>query len=108
SASPAQNPAPSHHANAPRSSARTRQSAAPSNAQSNGPSGSTHVPVVTPNTGDKLSSTAAHNPARTSAIAAPSRYISHVDSANSAMNGSRTTMGASLANKCATLQLSHH
>ena len=52
-----------------RSSACTRHSAAPSSAQSNGPSGSTQVPVVTPNTGEMFSSTAAHSPARASAIA---------------------------------------
>ena len=47
-------------------------------------------------------------PARASAIAAPSRYISQVDSANSAMNGRRTTIAASLPNRCAAPQLSHH
>ena len=35
------------------------------------------------------------------------QYISHVDSANRAMNGRRTKMGASLANECAALPLSH-
>ena len=107
-ASPAQSPAPNHHARSPRSSARMRQSAAPSNAQSNGPSGKTHVPVVTPNTGDRFSSTAAHSPARASAVAMPSRYISQVDNANSAMNGRRTAIGVSTPNMCAAPQLSHH
>ena len=70
SASPAHSPLPATTP-APRSSARTRHSAAPSSAQSSGPSGSTQVPVVTPNTGDRFSSTAAQNPPDRSAVHQP-------------------------------------
>ena len=67
SASPTQSPLASHHGRAERPSPAAHgpgTSAAPSRAASKGPSGSTQPPVVTPNTGARLSVTAAHSPAR--------------------------------------------
>ncbi len=61
-----------------------------------------------PKTGDRFSSTAAHSPARGPATALPRRAISQVDSANRAMNGRRTTTGASVPARCAAAQDSHH
>src|SRR6185437_9484342 len=96
SARPAHNPVADHQPQAIRprlGSAWIRHKAAPSSAQSSGPSGRTHVPVVMPNTGDRLSSTAAQRPARGPATTEPRRAISQVEPANSAMNGRRTTIG---------------
>ena len=109
-ARPAQIPAPSHQArprSAPRSAmACIRHSAAPSNAQSSGPSGNTQVALVTPSTGDRLNANAAQNPTRSLAVAVPSRNISQVDSADSAINGSRTA-SADSPKTCAAPQDSH-
>ncbi len=99
SASPAHDPVPIHHRQPRSEIACTKQSAAPVSAQSSGPSGNTQLPAVTPNTGDRLSAIAANRPARSSATAVPRRNISHVVSANSAMNGARTASGASLENR---------
>ena len=110
SASPAQTPAPSHQPQAapPRAgNAAIRQRVAPSKAANSGPSGSTQVPAVTPMTGHKLASTAAHRPARAPNSAAATWYINHVVTANSTMNGRRTTIAASLPKRCAAAQASH-
>ncbi len=85
----------------------TRQSAAPSSAANSGPSGSTQLPAVTDNTGMRFSTTAAHNPARAPHSAAVSWYISPVVSAKRAINGSRTTIAASLPARCTAAQASH-
>ena len=96
-ASPAQMPVASHQPQAARpcaGNARTRQAAMPSNAAISGPSGKTQVAEVTPRTGAAFSTAAAASPARLLNRAAVTRYISTVDSTNSAMNGSRTTIAA--------------
>src|SRR4051812_45948404 len=65
-AKPAQTPVPHQYRNARPPSAgkaRIRHSAALVNAQSNGPSGNTQPPLVMPKTGDRLSVSAAQNPA---------------------------------------------
>src|SRR5208282_4561258 len=96
SAHPAPTPAPTHQPQPRVSSARTKQNAAASSAAISGPSGSTQLPVVTPSTGARFSAAAAHHPASRENSSAVSRYMNNVDSANSAMNGSRTTIAASL------------
>ena len=61
SARPAHRPAPSHQRNA---GPCTRQSAMPSSAQSSGPSGSTQLAELRPNTGERLKANAAQSAAR--------------------------------------------
>src|SRR5271169_2773143 len=110
SARPAQMPPPSHQPQAARPSldnAAIRQRVAPSNAANSGPSGKTQVPAVTPMTGHKFASTAAHNPAHAPNSAAVSRYISHVVNANNVMKGRRTMIGLSLPRRCAAAHASH-
>ena len=110
SASPEQIPAASHQPHAARpcaDNALIRHNTAPSNAAINGPSGKTQLAEVMPSTGAAFSTAAAHRPARSPNSAAVSRYISTVDSTNSAINGSRTITGLSLPARCAAPQASH-
>ena len=79
-----------------------------SKAAISGPSGSTQLPLVMPNNGERLNASAAHSPARSVASTVPMRAISQVESAHNAMNGSRTTMGASLPVSTAIPCDSHH
>src|SRR5271165_4737914 len=107
-ARPAHTPVPHQYPQWPRSgNARTRHRAAPVNAQSSGPSGSTQVPLVMPNTGDRLSVAAAQKPARWPPTASPRRAIKQVVNANNSMNGRRTTIGASDPKRCVEAQESH-
>jgi hypothetical protein len=104
-ANPAQMPPPIHQRQPVARIARVRHSAMPSRAAINGPSGSTQVPVVTPNTGARLNAIAAHNPARPP----PASFaIIQVERANNAMNGSRTITAASLPLRSAIPRDSHH
>ena len=107
-ANPAQTPAPIHHPHPSRSIARQKHTPNPSNAATSGPSGSTHPPVVTPNTGAMFSVTAAQSPARAPNSSRPSTNINQVETPNSAMNGSRTTTAASLPTSRATPADNHH
>src|SRR5205807_1619057 len=104
SAKPAHAPVANHQPQAARPSERnaaTKQVKAPSRAAKSGPSGTTQVPPVTPRTGAKFSTTVAHQPASGSKSTEVIRYISHVVSAKSATNGSRTTNALSLPVRCA-------
>jgi len=64
--------------------------------------------VVTPNTGDRFNVNAAKNAARAPQTCSANNAINHVVRANSKMNGRRTTIGASVPNKCAAPHDSHH
>src|SRR5690348_2458768 len=93
-ASPAHAPAPAHHPQAVRpfeGKAAITHAAAPSSARSSGPSGRAHVPVVTPKTGTRFSSTAAQSPAGGPNSPAVTRYSNQVVTANSTTKGRRTT-----------------
>src|SRR5438874_13575462 len=93
-ARPAHMPVPSHQPHAARpsdGSAATRQTAAPSRAASSGPSGNTQLPLLIPKSGARFSTTAAQKPASGLNEAEVSRYIRKVVTANSAVNGNRTT-----------------
>src|ERR1700748_3483831 len=110
SARPAQTPAPYQYTHAAwrfAGNARIRHNAAPVNAQSSGPSGKTQVPLVIPKTGDRFSVSAAQKPASGPPTASPSRAISQLVKANSKMNGSRTTTGASEPVRWAAANESH-
>ncbi len=61
-----------------------------------GPSGSTHPPVVTLNTAEMFSRSAASAPACSPKNRAPTRYISQVVAAKHTTNGKRTTSPLSL------------
>src|SRR5207245_7801212 len=89
-ARPAPMPVPSHQRQAvPPSerSAATRQTAAPSRAASSGPSGSTQLPLLIPNTGAIFSTTAAQSPASGLNKAELRRYRRSVGTAESESNG---------------------
>src|ERR1700730_9579843 len=92
-ARPAHMPVPSHQPHATRPSERSaamRQTAAPSRAASNGPCGNTQLPLLIPNSGAKLSTTAAQRPASGLDKAEGRRYLRNVVTAHSAINGSLT------------------
>src|SRR5689334_8042584 len=111
SAKPAHTPAPSHHPQEVRRlppRAAIKQPVAPSRAATSGPSGSTHVASLIPNTGAKFSTTAADKPAAGPKRADVTRYISQVVRAKSAMNGNRTTTALSLPVRCAAAHAIHH
>src|SRR5262249_23218500 len=111
SARPAHAPAPSHQPHVARCierSAAIKQAVAPRRPATNGPSGSTHVPVLMPKSGARFNTTAAHSPASAANNADVTRYIIHVVTAKSAMNGARTTSGLSLPARCAAPQANHH
>src|ERR1700737_2890709 len=110
SAKPAHAPVANHQPQAARPSERSaaiKHADMPSKAAKSGPSGKTQVPAVIPRTGAKFSTTAAHRPASGSKSANVTRYISHVVSAKSAINGSRTTTALSLPVRCAMPHASH-
>ena len=69
---------------------RAKVRAAPSSKNTSGPSGSTQVAAATPKKAVRFRARAAHSPAASPNNRAASRYISQVEPANRAMNGSRT------------------
>ena len=87
--------------------ASARQDRKPSRDAISGPSGSTQLAEVTPNTGARLYAPTAHSPARRENSRAVKPNRSHVDTANKAMNGDRTARGASVWKSCEAPQASH-
>src|ERR1700724_4032827 len=69
---------------------------AASEKNTSGPSGSTQPPAATPNTGATFKHSAAQRPARSENNSRVIAKTSHVEPANIAMNGRRSTTGASL------------